>query len=163
MNCDTKAYSADEVQTHLDRPTEALPAPSVSAIYRLGLVTGQRPGEISGMAVGRDRRRAGGRSLARRTKNGRRRIAVYLTPSRRSTQLRARAARASDEPRVFRGLSREAAAIAAMNTHGIRRRAASREAAARAAGHRRDWPGGVPASLIEDIAKVVDRIVTGRG
>ena len=47
MDRGTKAYSADEVQI-IWSATEALPAP-LRAIYRLGLLTGQRPGEISGV------------------------------------------------------------------------------------------------------------------
>jgi integrase len=42
-----KAYNADEVR-RIWTATEDLPAP-VRAIYRVGLVTGQRPGEISDM------------------------------------------------------------------------------------------------------------------
>jgi hypothetical protein len=44
---DTKAYAADEVRT-IWAATERLSAP-LRAIYRLGLLTGQRPGEITGM------------------------------------------------------------------------------------------------------------------
>ena len=45
---DAKSYTPDEVRT-LWSATENLPAP-LRAIYRLGLLTGQRPGEISGLA-----------------------------------------------------------------------------------------------------------------
>jgi integrase len=44
---ESSAYSDDEVRT-IWKATEELPAP-LRAIYRLGLVTGQRPGEISDM------------------------------------------------------------------------------------------------------------------
>jgi integrase len=46
-NREVPAYSHDEIRT-IWTATEELPAP-LRAIYRLGLVTGQRPGEISDM------------------------------------------------------------------------------------------------------------------
>ena len=124
---EAKAYSADEVRT-IWEATEAL-GPSVRAIYRLGLMTGQRPTEISGMEWAK----LDGHWWTipgRRTKNGREHR-VYLT----QTALDA----LQDVPRtsdshVFVGW-RGKRQIRSGQRGSLRRRTAAREAASRIAGH----------------------------
>ena len=92
-----KPYSADEVRIIWDA-TDELDAP-LRAIYRLGLITGQRPGEISGMQW-TELDGAWWTIPGVRTKNGRDHR-VYLTQM--ALDELARVARITDEPRVFRG------------------------------------------------------------
>jgi integrase len=94
---EAKAYSADEVQT-IWAATEDLAAP-LRAIYRLGLLTGQRPGEITGMEWG-EVDAAWWTIPGARTKNGREQR-VYL--SQTALDELDRVPRVDKEPRVFRG------------------------------------------------------------
>lgn len=92
-----KAYSDNEVRT-IWAASETLAAP-LRTIYRLGLITGQRPGEISGMEWAE----LDGHWWTipgRRTKNGRDHR-VYLTQS--ALDELARVPKLDDEPRVFKG------------------------------------------------------------
>jgi integrase len=94
---DPKAYSADEVRT-IWAATEDLAAP-LRAIYRLGLLTGQRPGEISGMEWA-EIDGAWWSIPGARTKNGRDHR-VYLTQL--ALEELARVPRVDADQRVFRG------------------------------------------------------------
>jgi integrase len=94
---DTKAYSAEEVKT-IWSATETLPAP-LRAIYRLGLFTGQRPGEISGLEW-REVDGSWWTIPGARTKNGRDHR-VYLTQA--ALDELSRVARVEDQPRAFKG------------------------------------------------------------
>lgn len=72
-----KAYSDDEIR-QLWTVTESLSHPALRALYRLGLITGQRPGEILGME--RDELAGEWWTVpAKRAKN-KREHRVYLTP-----------------------------------------------------------------------------------
>jgi integrase len=72
-----KAYSDDEIR-QLWAVTESLSHPALRALYRLGLITGQRPGEILGME--RDELAGEWWTVpAKRAKN-KREHRVYLTP-----------------------------------------------------------------------------------
>jgi len=144
---EAKAYSADEVRT-IWEATEAL-GPSVRAIYRLGLMTGQRPTEISGMEWAK----LDGHWWTipgRRTKNGREHR-VYLT----QTALDA----LQDVPRtsdshVFVGWrgKRQLAAVNAEVFAGVRRREKPRHAL------RDTVATGLAAAgvAVEDITKVLN-------
>lgn len=92
-----KAYTDEEVVT-IWAATDALPAP-VRAIYRLGLLTGQRPGEIAGLRSD-ELDGAWWTIPGARTKNGREHR-VFLATS--ALEELARVPRVDDEPRVFRG------------------------------------------------------------
>ena len=94
---DPKPYSADEVRI-IWAATEELAVP-LRAIYRLGLMTGQRPGEISGMEWG-EMDGAWWTIPGARTKNGRDHR-VYLTQL--ALDELARVPRVDDDARVFRG------------------------------------------------------------
>jgi len=94
---DPNPYSPDELRI-LWAATEDRPAP-LSAIYRLGLLTGQRPGEISGLEWG-ELDGAWWTIPGARTKNGRDHR-VYLTQP--ALDELARVPRVDGEPRVFCG------------------------------------------------------------
>jgi len=143
-----KAYSADDVRT-IWQATEALD-PAVRAIYRLGLLTGQRPTEISGMEW-RELDGAWWTIPGRRTKNGRDHR-VYLTPT--ALDLLKDIPQIDDEPRVFRGWrgKRQLAAVNAIVFAGVRRREKPRHAL------RDTVATGMAAAgvAVEDIAKVLN-------
>jgi integrase len=92
-----KAYDDDEIRV-LWSATEDLAAP-LRAIYRLGLVTGQRPGEITGMECG-EVDGAWWTIPGARTKNGREHR-VFL--SQMALDELARVPRVKDEPHMFVG------------------------------------------------------------
>jgi integrase len=144
-----KAYDADEVRT-IWRATEALVDPVPRAIYRLGLVTGQRPSEISGLEWSE----IDGQWWTipgRRTKNGRDHR-VYLTST--ALDLLGDVPRLDDEPRVFAGYrgKRQLAGINVIVFAGVRRRAKPRHAM------RDTVATGLAAAGvgIEDIARVLN-------
>jgi integrase len=92
-----KPYDADEIRA-IWQATEDLPA-APRALYRLGLVTGQRPGEISGMQW--DEINATWWTIpAARTKN-RKEHRVYLTGLALAEL--GNVSRVKDDPRVFVG------------------------------------------------------------
>ncbi len=119
-----KPYDVDEIR-EIWTATEALdPAPR--AIYRLGLLTGQRPAEITGMEW-RELDGAWWTLPGRRTKNGRDHR-VYLTHA--ALEELKRVPRLDDEPRVFR-FWRGKRQIAALNRRvfaRVRRREKPRHA-----------------------------------
>ena len=144
---EAKAYSADEVSA-ISQATEAL-SPSVRAIYRLGLITGQRPTEISGMEWAE----LDGHWWTipgRRTKNGREHR-VYLTQS--ALDALQDVPRTSDS-HVFVGWrgKRQLAAVNAEVFAGVRRREKPRHAL------RDTVATGLAAAgvAVEDIAKVLN-------
>jgi integrase len=153
-----KAYDADEIRT-IWQATEDL-SPTVRAIYRLGLITGQRPTEISSMEW-RELDGAWWTIPGRRTKNGREHR-VYLTALALAT-LRD-VPRVEDETYVFRGYrgKRQLAVVNAQVFADIRRREKSRHAL------RDTLATGLAAAgvAVEDIARVLNhsygpRVTTG--
>jgi integrase len=145
---ETKAYTNDEVRL-LWTATENL-TPSLRAIYRLGLITGQRPGEISGMTW--DEIDGEWWTIpGRRTKNGREHR-VYLTQAARDEL--ATVPHVRDDPFVFCGYRgiRQQSEWNAQVFAGIRRREKPRHAL-------RDTVATGLASVgvaVEDIAKVLN-------
>jgi integrase len=121
---ETKAYDATEVRI-IWAATETLPAP-LRAIYRLGLLTGQRPGEISGMEWG-ELDDHWWTIPGRRTKNGRTHR-VYLTQP--ALDEVARVSSSDDEPHVFCGYRgiRQQSEWNAKVFAGVRRREKPRHA-----------------------------------
>lgn len=94
---ETKAYSADEIRI-IWVATTNMPAP-LRAIYRLGLLTGQRPGEVSDMEW-TEIDGAWWTIPGARTKNGRDHR-VYLTQT--ALDELSRVLKIADEPYVFVG------------------------------------------------------------
>jgi integrase len=145
---ESKAYSADEVRA-IWQVTETLdPAPR--ALYRLGLITGQRPGEISGLEWA-EVEGAWWTIPGRRSKNGREHR-VFLTQA--ALDLLKDVPRTEDEPRIFVGW-RGKRQLAAVNTTvfaEVRRREKPRHAM------RDTVATGLAQSgvAIEDIAKVLN-------
>ena len=119
-----KDYDADDVRT-IWRATEALPA-APQTIIRLGLITGQRPGEISDMEWA-ELDGSWWTLPGRRTKNGRAHR-VYL--AQMALDALADVPRLADEPLVFAGCrgKRQLAAINSQVFAGVRRRAKPRHA-----------------------------------
>jgi integrase len=119
-----KAYDADEIRIIWDA-TEALdPAPK--AICRLGLLTGQRPTEITGLEWS-ELDGTWWTLPGRRTKNGREHR-VYLTET--ALELLRDVPRVDDESRVFAGYrgKRQLAAVNAIVFADVRRREKPRHA-----------------------------------
>jgi integrase len=119
-----KAYTAAEIRTIWQATVDL--TPSLRAIYRLGLVTGQRPAEISGLEW-RELDGAWWTIPGRRTKNGRDHR-VYLTPL--ALDALRDVPRVEDEPRVFVGYrgKRQIAASNARVFASVRRREKPRHA-----------------------------------
>lgn len=119
-----KPYDDDEIRG-IWTATEALDK-APRALYRLGLLTGQRPGEIAGM-LWEELEGAWWTIPATRTKN-KKAHRVYLTPLALETVQAV--ARIEDEPRVFAGWrgKRQLAALSATVFTGIRRRSKPRHA-----------------------------------
>lgn len=119
-----KAYTPDEIRT-IWRATEVKP-PALRALYRLGLLTGQRPTEIGGMEWA-ELNGPWWTIPGRRTKNGREHR-VFLTEA--ALDLLRDVPRVDDEARVFRGFrgKRQLAAVNARVFAGIRRREKPRHA-----------------------------------
>jgi integrase len=143
-----KPYTSDEIRA-LWRATEPLAA-SLRAIYRLGLITGQRPTEITGMEW-TELDGPWWTIPGRRTKNGRDHR-VYLVP--RALELIGKVPQVDDEPRVFVGW-RGKRQLAAQNTivfANVRRRKKPRHAL------RDTVATGLAAAgvAVEDIAKVLN-------
>jgi integrase len=104
-----RPYTTDEIRA-LWAATDA-EAPPLRALYRLGLITGQRPGEIAGMEWG-ELHGAWWTIPGRRTKNGRDHR-VYLPPS--ALDALRDVPQIADEARVFVGY-RGKRQLAAVNT-----------------------------------------------
>jgi integrase len=142
-----KAYTADEIRA-IWRATEPL-SPALRAVYRLGLVTGQRPTEISGMEWS-EVDGSWWTIPSARTKNGRQHR-VYLTQWALDTL---RDVPRDDERYVFAGYrgKRQLAAINAAVFAGVRRRDKPRHAL------RDTVATGLAAAgvAIEDIARVLN-------
>jgi integrase len=143
-----KAYDPDEIRA-IWQATETLD-PTLRAIYRLGLVTGQRPTEISGMEW-RELDGSWWTIPGGRTKNGKEHR-VYLTST--ALDMLREIPRVDEEPRIFRGWrgKRQLAAVNAIVFAGVRRREKPRHAL-------RDTvvTGLAEAGVaVEDIARVVN-------
>jgi integrase len=142
-----KPYDDDEIRA-IWRATETLAAASRAA-YRLGLLTGQRPSEISDMEW-RELDGPWWTIPGRRAKNGRDHR-VYLVAS--AIDELARVPQRDDEPLVFAGYrgKRQLAALNTMVFAGVRRRQNPRHAM------RDTVATGLAAAgvAIEDIAKVL--------
>ncbi len=143
-----KPYTADEIRV-LWQATAALdPAPR--ALYRLGLITGQRPSEISDMAWP-EVDGAWWQVPGRRTKNGKDHR-VYLTEL--ALDVLRDVPRVEEEPHVFVGYrgKRQLAGINAVVFAGVRRREKPRHAM------RDTVATGLAASgvAVEDIARVLN-------
>ena len=121
---ESKAYDADEIRA-IWTATEELD-PAWRALYRLGLVTGQRPSEIGNMAWS-EVEESWWTLPSRRTKNGREHR-VYLSTLARD--LLADVPRADDEPFVFAGRrgKRQMSAVNARVFAGVRLRVRPRHA-----------------------------------
>lgn len=148
MSASRSRIPLDEVRTiwHASEPLGA----SLQAIYRLGLLTGQRPTEITGMEWG-ELEGAWWTIPGRRTKNGRDHR-VYLVPL--ALELIGKVPRLADEPRVFVGWrgKRQLAAQNRIVFANVRRRKKPRHAL-------RDTVATGLASVavaVEDIAKVLN-------
>jgi integrase len=143
-----KPYDADEIRT-LWQATEPLAAP-LRALFRLGLLTGQRPSEIAGMEWG-ELDGAWWTIPSRRTKN-RRDHRVYLTPL--AIDALADVPQIVDEPKVFAGYrgKRQLAAINVQVFADVRRRAKPRHAM------RDTVATGLAAAgvAVEDVARVLN-------
>jgi integrase len=143
-----KAYTADEIRS-IWQATEKL-SPALRATYRLGLLTGQRPNEITGMTWG-EMDGAWWTIPGRRTKNGRTHR-VYLTVP--ALDELGEVPRYEADDHVFAGWrgKRQLAAINATVFAGFRRRQKPRHAL------RDTVATGLAACgvAIEDIAKVLN-------
>ncbi len=143
-----KAYAADEIRA-IWQAVEDL-SPALRALYRLALVTGQRPAEIGDMEWC-ELDGSWWTIPGRRTKNGK---AHRVSLTQTALDRRREVPRVADEPHVFRGGrgKRQLAAVNAIVFGGVRRREKPRHAL-------RDTvatglaAAGVP---VEDIAKVLN-------
>ena len=143
-----KPYDDDEIRV-IWKATESLDA-APRALYRLGLVTGQRPGEVSDLEW-REIDGAWWTIPGRRAKNGRDHR-VYLVQS--ALDELARIPRVEDEPHVFVGYrgKRQLAAINATVFATVRRRENPRHAMRDTTATRMAAAG----VAVEDIAKVLN-------
>jgi integrase len=143
-----KAYTDDEIRA-IWSATETL-TPSLRALYRLGLLTGQRPSEIGNMGWGEI---AGSwwTIPGRRTKNGRDHR-VFLAPA--AVTLLEQITRADDVAYVFAGWrgKRQLSAINAQVFSGMERRIRPRHAMRDTVATRLAACG----VAVEDIAKVLN-------